>query len=128
MSLKDLHSSIKAVQAIVPAVKTAAGDGTTIDTRGFASLEFVVTTGAVAGDGDFGIAVQHSLNGTDWVAVPAGDLLGSIPATLPANSTYRVGVTSGARYYRANVTKEGGTSLAIGAVALLGHPSLAPVA
>lgn len=128
MSLKDIHSTIKAVSAIAPAVKTVAGDGISVDSKGFASLEFVITTGAVAGDGDFGIAVQESANGVDWSAVTADNLLGTIPATLAANSAYRVGVVSGKRYYRANVTKASGTSIAAGAVAILGHPTLAPVA
>lgn len=125
--MKDMHNNISAVQAIVPAVKTAAGDGTTIDTRGFNGLEFVVTTGAIAGDGDFGIAIQDSVTGSgDWEA--ATKVMGAFPATLEANSSYRVGYTGSKRYVRINVTKEGGTSIALGAVAVLGHPAVAPVA
>lgn len=128
MSLKDLHSLVKTVPAIAPAVKTVAGDGITIDTKGFASLIFSINTGAVAGDGDFGIVVQESDNGSAWSAVDADDLLGAVPDTLAANSAYRVGVTSGKRYYRVNLTKEGGTSIAAGAVAILSHPAVSPVA
>lgn len=126
--MKDSHSEVKTAQAIVPAVKTAAGDGTTIDTRGFASLLFVANTGAVAGDGDFGLAVQESANGTDWTVVAAGNLLGAFPATLEATKTYSVGYVGGKRYARVNVTKAGGTSIAAGVVAILGHPAIAPVA
>lgn len=125
--MKDIHNNISAVQAIVPAVKTAAGEGATIDTRGFNGLEFVVNTGAIVSDGDFGIAIQDSATGSgDWEATTK--VLGSFPATLEANSTYRVGYVGSKRYVRINVTKEGGTSIALGAVAILGHPAVAPVA
>ncbi|OYW21380.1 MAG: hypothetical protein B7Z43_10645, partial [Sphingomonas sp. 12-62-6] len=33
-------------------------DGITVDTKGYASLTFVITTGAIASAGDFGVAVQ----------------------------------------------------------------------
>lgn len=124
--MKDAYSNVKAVAAIVPAVKTAAGDGATIDTQGFRSLLFVVNTGAVVGDGDFGIAIQESANGTDWSA--ATDVLGEFPATLEADSAYRVAYVGSQRYARINVTKAGGTSIALGAVAILGQPHMAPVA
>lgn len=126
--MKDLYSNVKAVPAIVPAVKTAAGEGSTIDVQGFGSLLFVVNTGAIAGDGDFGVVVQDSVNGSDWADAAAGDVQGTIPATLAATSAYRVGYTGSKRYVRLALTKEGGTSIALGAVAILGHPAVAPVA
>lgn len=126
--MHDIHSIVKAVPAIVPAVKTAAGDGSTIDVQGFGSLLFVVNTGAIAGDGDFGVKVQDSANGSDWADAAAVDVQGTIPATLAATSAYRVGYTGSKRYARLALTKEGGTSIALGAVAILGHPAVAPVA
>lgn len=125
---KDAYSNVSAVTAIVPAVKTAAGDGTTIDLKGFDALLFVISTGAVAGDGDFGAKVQESTNGTDWTDADASDVLGSIPATLAANSAYRASYIGSARYARLALTKEGGTSIALGAVAVLSLPHMAPVA
>ena len=126
--MKDAVSNVKAVPAIVPAVKSAAGDGSTIDVQGFGSLLFVVNTGAIAGDGDFGVKVQESANGSDWADAAAVDVQGTIPATLAATSAYRVGYTGSKRYARLALTKEGGTSIALGAVAILGHPAVAPVA
>lgn len=126
--MKDLYSNVKAVPAIVPAVKTAAGDGSTVDVQGFGSLLFVINTGAIAGDGDFGAKVQDSANGSDWADAAAVDVQGTIPATLAATSAYRVGYTGSKRYVRLALTKEGGTSIALGAVAILGHPAVAPVA
>ena len=126
--MKDMHSNIKAALAIAPAVKTAAADGTTVDLRGYNSVAFVVNTGAIAGDGDFGVVVQDSTNGSNWGAAAAADVLGTVPATLEADSAYRLSYVGSKRYVRVNVTKAGGTSLALGAVAILGNPHIAPVA
>ncbi len=125
---KDAFSNVSAVQAIVPAVKSAAGDGVTIDRKGYDSLLFVINTGAVAGDGDFGVVVQDSDNGSAWDAASADDVLGSVPATLVASSAYRLSYIGPKRYARVNLTKAGGTSIALGAVAVKGLPHLAPVA
>lgn len=125
---KDAYSNVAALPAIVPAVKTAAGDGITIDRQGFDALLFVINTGAVAGDGDFGAVVQESANGSDWSAADADDVLGTTPGTLAANSAYRLSYIGAKRYVRLALTKEGGTSIALGAVAVLGLPHMAPVA
>lgn len=126
---KDSYSNVSAVQALVPAVKTVAGDGATIDMKGYSSLLFVLNTGAVAGDGDFGAKVQEAVTGSgDWADADASDVLGEIPATLAASSAYRVAYIGSKRYVRLALTKEGGTSIAAGAVAILGMPHHAPVA
>jgi hypothetical protein len=125
---KDAYSNVTARQAIVPAVKSNAGDGVTIDRKGFDSLLFVVNTGAIAGDGDFGVVVQDSDNGSAWDAAGAANVLGTTPGTLEASSAYRLSYIGGKRYVRVNVTKAGGTSIALGAVAVLGLPRMAPVA
>lgn len=126
--MKDTYNTTHTVQALVPAVKSAAGDGATVDTKGYGSLLFVVNTGAIAGDGDFGAKVQDSANGSDWADADAEVVLGTFPATLAANSTYRAAYVGGKRYARLALTKEGGTSIAAGAVAVLGIPHIAPVA
>lgn len=125
---KDAHSNVAALQAIVPAVKTTAGNGITIDRKGFDALLLVINTGAVAGDGDFGAVVQESANGSDWAAADADDVLGTTPGTLAANSAYRLSYIGSKRYARLALTKEGGTSIALGAVTILGLPNIAPVA
>lgn len=129
--MKDMHSNIKVVAAIAPAVKTDAESGAAIDLQGYRSAEIVVNTGALAGAGDFGFKIQHShtTESGDFVDVPASDLLGAAPAAaMTAATTYKVGYVGSRRYIRVATLDNGGTSLAIGAVAILGSPALAPVA
>lgn len=129
--MKDTYHDNKAVQAIAPAVVTANTNGTTVDLKGFDSALFVVNTGAIDAAGDFGIKLQESDTGTSgWADVAAADILGGAPATLEANAAYRIGYIGSKRkrYVRAVATKAGGTSIALGVVAILGHPAIAPVA
>lgn len=129
--MKDTYHDNKAVQAIAPAVVAANTNGTTVDLNGFDSALFVVNTGAIDAAGDFGVKLQESDTGTSgWTDVAAEDLLGGAPATLAANAAYRIGYIGSKRkrFIRAVVTKAGGTSIALGVVAILGHPAIAPVA
>ncbi len=127
---RDLYSNIGLAQAIVPAVKSAAGDGIAIDTKGYSSIAFIVNTGAIASDGDFGVAIQESdtTTGGDFTAAGAEFVDSNAPATLAASSIYKLGYRGNKRYVRLQLTKAGGTSIALGAVAVLGHPHDAPVA
>ncbi len=129
--MKDTFHDNKAVQAIAPAVLTANTNGASIDLKGFDSALFVINTGAIDAAGDFTVKLQESDTGTNgWTDVDAADLLGSVPATLAANAAYRIGYIGSKRkrYVRAVATKAGGTSIAAGVVAILGHPNIAPVA
>lgn len=129
--MKDTFHDNKAVQAIAPAVLAANTNGVSIDLKGFDSALFVINTGAIDTAGDFTVKLQESDTGTSgWTDVDAADLLGSVPATLAANTAYRIGYIGSKRkrYVRAVATKAGGTSIAAGVVAILGHPNIAPVA
>ena len=130
--MKDTYHDNKAVKALAPAVVSAAGNGVSVDLAGFDSALFVINTGAIVGSGDFGVKLQESDTTTDadFADVAAADQLGTIPATLAANSTYRVGYIGSKRkrYVRAVVTKAGGTSIALAVSAVLGHPHIAPIA
>nr|WP_196107494.1 MULTISPECIES: hypothetical protein [unclassified Ochrobactrum] len=129
--MKDTFHDNKAVQAIAPAVLAANTNGVSIDLKGFDSALFVINTGAIDAAGDFSVKLQESDTGTSgWTDVEAADLLGSVPATLAANAAYRIGYIGSKRkrYVRAVATKAGGTSIAAGVVAILGHPNIAPVA
>lgn len=130
--MKDTYHDNKAVQALAPAVISAAASGSAVDLSGFDSALFVVTTGTVSGSGDFSVKLQESDTATevDFSDVAPADQLGTVPATLAANNVYRVGYIGSKRkrYVRAIVTKAGGTSIALGVVAVLGHPAIAPVA
>ncbi|MBV2144414.1 hypothetical protein KUG47_13010 [Falsochrobactrum sp. TDYN1] len=129
--MKDTYHDNKAVQAIAPAVLAANTNGVSIDLKGFDSALFAVNTGAIEAAGDFTVKLQESDTGTSaWTDVAAADLLDGVPDTLEANSAYRVGYIGSKRkrYVRAVAVKTGGTSIALGVVAILGHASTAPVA
>lgn len=127
--MKDSHTSNKAKLALSPAVQAAAINGPAIDTLGFDSALFLINSGAVAGAGDFGVKLQESDTTTsgDFTDVAAADRLGSVPATLAADSTYQIGYIGSKRkrYVRLAVTKAGGTSIALGASVVLGVPHIA---
>lgn len=129
--MKDTYHDNKAVQAIAPAVVAANTNGVAVALKGFDSALFVVNTGAIDGAGDYTVKLQESDTGTNgWADVKTVDLLGSVPATLEADSAYRLGYIGSKRkqFVRAVAVKNGGTSIALGVVAILGHPNLAPVA
>ena len=127
---KDSYSNVAVVASLAPAVQAATLKGTTVDTSGFGTALMVVNTGAIAGDGDYSIAMQESDTTTDgdFTDVAADDRIGAIPATLEAGKVYRQSYIGRKRYLRAVITKAGGTSVAAGAVFVLGKPALAPVA
>lgn len=127
---KDVYSDTKVVQTLAPKVQSATLKGDTVDTQGFRTALLIVNTGAIVSDGDYAVAMQHSDTTTDgdFVDVPATDLIGTIPATLEATKVYRQAYIGKKRYLRAVITKTGGTSIAAGAVFVLGTPHLAPVA
>ncbi|GAA6190886.1 hypothetical protein [Phaeobacter sp. NW0010-22] len=127
--MKDLHSNIGVVLALAPVVLTASAASAAVDLQGFASSEFIITTGVVAGAGDFTATVQHSdtTTGGDFEDVEAEDLLGELPATLLADGVYKIGYTGSKRYLRINLTKNGGTSISTSVAMVKGHPESAPV-
>src|SRR5690606_18111526 len=109
--MRDLYSNIGAVLALAPAVKTAAGEGPAIDTKGFGSVAFVVNTGAIAGAGDFGVKLQESDTPTsgDFADAAADVVDTNAPATLAASSSYKLGYRGFKRYVRLALTMAGGT-------------------
>lgn len=127
--MRDLYSNIGAVLALTPAVKTAAGEGPAIDTKGFGSVAFLVNTGAIAGAGDFGVKLQESDTTTsgDFADAAADVVDTNAPATLAATSSYKLGYRGFKRYVRLALTMAGGTSIAAGAVAVLGQAQSRPV-
>lgn len=121
---RDLVNNIAVEAALVPAVKNSASEtGNPIRLRGFESATLVINTGAIAGDGDFSLKLQHSdtTTGGDFVDVPAAWLIGSLPSTLEENSTYKQGYIGMKEYVRCVLTRAGGTSIALGAVVIKGH-------
>lgn len=128
--MRDIYHNFAVVPAMASSSKGAAVEGGAIDLAGFDSALIVVNTGAITGDGDFSFKLQESdAAGTGFTDVAPADVLGAAPETLGANGVYRVGYIGSKRkrYIRLAVTKEGGTSIHLGAIAILGHPSRAPV-
>lgn len=128
--MRDLKNNIGVVAALAPAVQAATVNGAAVDLAGFGSAVAVVNTGAIAGAGDFTAKLQESDTTTsgDFTDVVPGDLIGAFPAALSADSVVRVGYGGTKRYVRVVLTKNGGTSIAAGAVVVKGHPSIVPVA
>jgi len=126
----DLFSNVGVVLALAPAVQSAAIEGPAIDLRSFGSVAIIVNTGAVVGSGDFGVKLQESDTTTSgyFTDVAADDITSNAPATLAAASAYKLGYRGSKRYIRLALTKAGGTSIALGAVAVQGNPAIAPVA
>ena len=126
--MSDLKNNIAAVLALSPAVHSATkADAPIIDLQGAGSATVIVNTGAIAGAGDYTVSLRHgdASDLTGDAAASGDDLLGAFPATLAADSTYAVGYRGGKRYVRIVITKNGGTSIAAGAVIVKGHLSLA---
>ena len=128
--MRDIASNIKVVNALSPAVQAATIKGNTVDLLGFESAALIVNTGAIAGSGDYTASVQESSTTTDgdFTAVDAGDLVGAFPASLTADGSFKVSYIGHKRFVRVVVTKNSGTSIAAGAVAVLGNAAKRPVA
>lgn len=125
---RDLVSNIGVAIAIAPSVKAAAADGDAIPLKGFDSLVFAINTGAIVSDGDFGVKVQESDDGSTFTDAAAPAVQGNVPATLAASSAYKLGYVGNKPFARLSLTKAGGTSIALGAVAIKGNAHDLPVA
>lgn len=125
--MRDLSHNISAVQALAPAVQSAAIDGPAIDLLGFESVAFVINTGAIVSSGDFGVKIGESDDGSTFTDASASVIDSTAPATLAAASAYKLGYRGFKRYVRLSLTKAGGTSIAAGAVAVKARANKRPV-
>lgn len=127
--MRDFSNSIGVVQAVAPAVLSANNTSSAIDLLGFGSAALVLNTGAIVSSGDFTASLQESDTTTsgDFTDVAATDLVGTLPATLEASTVYKQSYIGNKRYIRTVLTKNGGTSLAAGAIIVKGNASERPV-
>lgn len=127
--MRDLAHNIAVVQAIASATRSANVDGAALDLIGFESAALVINTGTVTAAGDFTAKLQEADTDQpgDFADVPAEYLIGTLPATLEANSAYKQGYIGFKRYIRAVLTHNGGTSISVGAVLVKGDPHERPV-
>lgn len=128
--MRDLKSNIKPVQSLVPISRTAAANGTGVDTLGFNSACVVFNCGAIGGtvSPTFTFEVQESSDNATFTAVADADLRGTEPVVTTANVVATVGYIGNKRYIRAAVKTVSGTSptLDCAASVILGHPAVAP--
>jgi hypothetical protein len=89
----------------------------------------IVLAGTIT-DGTHTVVPQHSDDGTTWTNVPAGNISGTIPGLLAAqsNTAFDLGISTARRFVRLNVTVGGApaTGGIISAVFVLGDPSYLP--
>lgn len=136
--MKDLHNNIKTTLAVAP--KTSTGNeaivGEIIDLAGYRSCEFAIAYGDKA-DGAVAVLVEEDDDAAlaTAAAVADADLLGTeadagvADGTAGANSVKKIGYRGTKRYVRLTLTTSSNAgSCPVGAVAILGHPSHAPVA
>lgn len=139
--MKDLANIItpKRVLSPVSSADDTALVGEIIDKKGFESVTYVISTGSI-GDANatFVVLLEESdaANMSGAAAVADADLLGT--EVLAAfqfdddNETRKLGYIGSKRYTRLTITPSGnsGTPSAalLSAVAILGHPQIAPTA
>lgn len=128
--MRDLASNIGVAAALAPAVHSASVNGDAIALKGSGSAAIIVNTGAIAGSGDFTAKVQESDTSTseDFTDVAPGDLVGTLPATLPAASALKVSYIGHKGFVRVVLTKNGGTSIAASASVVKGNLAQRPAA
>jgi len=128
--MRDIASNIGVEQTLAPVDYAATTKGTAVDLLGFNSAAVVVNTGAVTSAGLYVVKVQESDTTTDgdFTDVDADDLVGTLPSSLAATSTYKQGYIGHKRYIRAVITKTSGTSIVAGAIVVKGDAADKPVA
>lgn len=136
--MRDLMNNIHVARAISPVsvADTTPLVSQIIDRRGYDSLTYLIALGSIAdADATFTVLLEHGdvANLSDAAAVPDAQLLGT--EALAAfqfdddNEVRKIGYIGGKRYTRLTITPVANASAAlVAAVALLGHPSLAPTA
>ena len=129
--MRTIREAVKFNQSLVPAVRTASGNGTGVDTLGFNAACVVVNAGTIdTSDGNetYAVTVEESAdNSTGWAAVSGISI--AITASSQIKSAEIPGVgTTRKRYLRAVLTAGGTTpSIAGGAIIAVGNAYSKPV-
>lgn len=121
----DTKNATAIAQSLAPAARTAAGNGTSVDTVNMNSVIAVFEAGAIT-DGTHTPVLQESADNSAWTDVAPGALIGSLVA-LTANSVQSVGYAGTKRYLRARIAVTGATTGAVTSAVLVGgHLRKAP--
>ncbi len=136
--MKDLMNLITPKRVISPVsvADNTAQVGQIIDRKGFESVTYLIATGSLADvDATFTVLLEESdaANMAGAVAVADADLLGTeVLAGFQFdddNECRKLGYIGAKRYTRMTITPVNNASAAvIAAVAVLGHPQIAPTA
>lgn len=135
--MRDVLSTIQVVRAANQTLSgTTPNNSQAFDVRGFSGATFDLHTATVtvAGVAGFTIKLQHSntLVGTDFVDVPAAEVIGAAPTVTDDASDNIIagglGYIGARRYVRAVLTGTTNTNAVAFVVATLGKPHRAPVA
>jgi hypothetical protein len=134
--MRDLVTSIHPLRAISPqsVADNTALTGQIIDRQGYDSLTFVIAMGALAdADATFATVLEHGdqANLSDAAVVPAVDMIGTAAEAsftfADDDKTRKIGYQGAKRYVRVKITPANNSGAAnISAVAVLGHPHVAP--
>lgn len=136
--MQDLHNNIHIKRVLSPAsvADNTAQVGQIIDRQGFDALEYVIATGSL-GDADatFTVLLEEgdAANLSDAAAVADADLLGTEALASfvfsDDDKVFKLGYKGNKRYTRLTITPGANASAALlAAVAVLGHPAIAPTA
>lgn len=130
----DLHHSVKQQTAVNLAVSAGASTvGNTIDTRGFESLEYIISSGTITA-GDFTVLLEEAPddgtgNPGTFAAVPSELVLGQAEAVFADtddNTSRRIGSVGKERFQRMTLVGANSPDGQFAASAVLGHPQSRP--
>lgn len=138
----DLHNNLSAKRVVGPVAigANATVSGKVIDRKGYGTVEFIMSYGAIATTGTVVTPVikEGDVTGT-MTSVADADLIGTealaarlgnaaLTSGTTINVSKRVGYRGNKRYVTCDMVKTGTTSVGCMAVsAILGSPAVAPV-
>ncbi len=136
--IKDLHDNILIKKVLAPLVSTGtvARVGAIIDNQGYSSLEYVIELGTITKTTSTYTLLLEDGNDSalsDNATVGSSQLLGTLAAFGFAGTNggevRKIGYVGPKRYTRLTITPvlNGSGSTPIAAIAILGHPHIAPV-
>lgn len=143
--MRDLASNLKVVQAIGPETLAADNTPAAIDRIGFESVMFAIGVGiggtTFSGTNKIEFVMTHSDDDTTYIPVIDDDLQGvpvgvtggivkSLKTAHAAADVTKVGYVGGKRYVKllADFGGTHGTGTPVSVTAVLGNPSVSPVA
>lgn len=106
MSRLDNVNDFSVAQSLVPAARTAAGNGTGVDLAGYNAAAVIITSGVITDGTLYTFEVQESDDNSTFTAVADADLIGTEPALAASddNVVREVGYKGIKRYIRVAIT------------------------